>query len=315
MNHRINQDLNKVAIIGCGKVGMTAAYALLLKNVVNELVLIGRSQAELTGEQLDLEHGLNFLGAAKIFSSINYEDMAKSDVVVITAGVAQKPGETRLDLTVKNLAIIEEIIPKIVQYAPEAVIVIVSNPVDILTYRAYQIAGLPKGRIFGTGTMLDSARFRFHLSEFLKVNPRSIHAYVLGEHGDSSFPALSSAIVGGQSLLSLPNFSETKALAAFEATRSAAYKIIAAKGATYYAIGTVISQVVEHILRDSRRVLSLSIPLHGYHDYYGVALSVPCVLGRSGVEQALEIKLSWEEKLKLAHSVETLKKYLPKTPA
>jgi L-lactate dehydrogenase len=300
----------KVSIIGCGKVGMTAAYALLLRGVINELVLIGRTMAEIEGEQLDLEHGLNFLGAAKITASVDYSSLENSDVVVITAGAAQKPGETRLDLAAKNLAMIEEMIPEVVKHAPESVILIVSNPVDILTYRAYQIAGLPKGRIFGSGTTLDTARFRFHLAEFLKVNPKSIHAYILGEHGDSSFPALSSAIVGGQSLMSLPNFSVEKAMASYEATKSAAYKIIAAKGATYYAIGVVISQLVEHILRDSKRVMALSIPLHGYYDHYGVALSVPCVLGRNGVEQTFEIKLSWEEKAKLAKSVDTLKSFL-----
>lgn len=310
MNKRLPFDNNKVAIVGCGKVGMTAAYALLLKNVVNELVLIGRSQKEIEGEQLDLEHGLNFLGAAKITASSDYAAAKDCDVIVITAGAAQAPGETRLDLAAKNLAMIEEMIPQLVKAAPDAVIIIVSNPVDILTYRAYQIAGLPKGRIFGSGTMLDSARFRFHLSEFLKVNPKSIHAYILGEHGDSSFPAVSSAVVGGESLLSLLDYSEAKVQAAYEATRDAAYKIIAAKGATYYAIGTVISQLVEHILRDSKRVLSLSVPLHGFYDHYGVALSVPCILGRSGVEQILNIKLSWEERGRLAMSVRSLKKYL-----
>jgi L-lactate dehydrogenase len=310
MNTPLHTDKNKVSIIGCGKVGMTAAYALLLRSVVNELVLVGRCREELEGEQLDLEHGMNFLGAAKVTSSEDYASVVDSDVIVIAAGANQQPGETRLDLAAKNLSMIEGMIPQIVQHAPEAVIMIVSNPVDVLTYRAYQLAGLPKGRIFGTGTTLDTARFRFHLSEFLKVNPKSIHAYILGEHGDSSFPALSSAMVGGQSLMSLPNFSHEKAMSAFEATRDAAYKIIAAKGATYYAIGTVISQLVEHILRDSKRILPLSIPLHGFYDHHGVALSVPCVLGRSGVEQALEIKLSWEEKEKLAKSVEILKSYL-----
>jgi len=305
-----DKSINKVAIIGCGKVGMTAAYALLLKGVVNELVLISRSKAEVEAEQLDLEHGMNFLGAAKITASDDYAAIADSDVVVITAGAAQQPGETRLDLCAKNLLMIEEMIPKIVHHAPDSIIIIVSNPVDILTYRAYQLAGLPKGRVFGSGTTLDTARFRFHLAEFLKVNPKSIHAYILGEHGDSSFPALSSAVVGGQPLMTHPNFSMSKALESYEATKSAAYKIIAAKGATYYAIGVVISQLVEHILRDSKRVMALSMPLHGFYDHYGVALSVPCVLGRNGVEQTFEPKLSWEEKVKLNKSVETLKAYL-----
>lgn len=307
-------DNNKVSIIGCGKVGMTAAFTILLKGLVNELVLHGRSRDSLIGEELDLEHGLSFLSHTKIKSTEHYEDIADSDIVIITAGAAQKPGDTRLDLAEKNIKIMESIIPKVVKYAPESVILIVSNPVDILTYKAYllagQLAGFPKGRIFGSGTTLDTSRFRFHLSEFLDVNPSSIHAYILGEHGDSSFPTISGANLGGQPLESIPGFSKEKALAAYQKTRDAAYRIIASKGATYYAIGVSISYIVENILRDTKKVLPVSIPLHGYYGHHGVALSVPCVIGRSGVEKILEIKLDWEEKQKLDKSVRTLKKYL-----
>ncbi len=172
------------------------------------------------------------------------------------------------------------------------------------------MAGLPKGRIFGSGTTLDTARFRFHLSEFLNVNPSSIHAYILGEHGDTSFPALSSATVGGQPLMLMSKFSEVQAQKSFEKAREAAYKIIAAKGATYYGIGTVISEIVSKVLRNSRTVLPLSVPLHGYYEHSGVALSVPCIIGRNGVEDSLEIKLDWHEKQQLAKSVDALKKYL-----
>lgn len=303
-------DTNKVSFIGCGKVGMTAAFATFLDGIANEIVLLGRHKEDIIGEKLDLEHALSFVETATVTATEEYEDIAESDVVVITAGAAQKPGETRLDLVAKNSAIIEDIIPKVVHYAPEAVIIIVSNPVDILTYKAYQLAGLPKGQIFGSGTMLDSARFRYHLSRFLKVNPQSIHAYILGEHGDSSFPVISSASVGGQPLHSFADFSEEKAMMAYEKARTAAYKIIESKGATYYAIGVVIAELIKNVLRDSKSVLPVSVPLHGYYDHYGVALSVPCVVGRSGVERTLDVKLSWEEKAKLENSVNQLKRYL-----
>ncbi len=289
---------------------MSAAYSILHRGEVSELVLHGRKLDEIIGEELDLEHGMSFLPYTKIKATDDYKDIAGSDIVVITAGAAQKPGETRLDLTQKNVAIIESIIPEVVKHAPEAVILIVSNPVDILTYRAYQIAGLPKGRIFGSGTTLDTARFRFHLSEFLHVNPQSIHAYILGEHGDSSFPALSSASIGGQPLMTMDNFSEERAWKAYDKARDAAYKIIQSKGATYYGIGTVISYIVSKILRDSRSILPVSVPLHQYYGYSGVALSVPSIIGRSGVTESLEIKLDWEEKRRLEKSVVTLKQYL-----
>lgn len=303
-------DQHKVSIIGCGNVGVTAAYAMVLDGIVDELVLVSRDKNKAYGEQLDLEHGMAFLSHTNIKTTSDYQDIATSDVVVITAGAAQKPGETRLDLTAKNVAIIENIIPQVVRHAPNAIILIVSNPVDILTYKAYQISGLPKGRIFGSGTTLDTARFRFHLSEFLKVNPHSIHAYILGEHGDSSFPAVTSANIGGQPLLTYPGFSPEKLERAYQVTRNAAYKIIEAKGSTYYGIGAVILHIVRTILKDEKKILPVSIPLHQYMGHNGVALSVPCVVGRDGVEETLEIKLSWEEKQKLEKSANNLKSYL-----
>lgn len=303
-------DLHKVSIIGCGSVGMTCAYAILMKGSTNELVLISRDKNKILGEQLDLEHGSPFLNTAKITASDDYEAIKNSDIVIITAGVSQKPGDTRLDLVQKNLAILEEIVPKIVKYAPDAVMIVVSNPVDILTYRAYQLTGWPKGRVIGSGTTLDTARFRFHLSEFLNVNPRSIHAYVLGEHGDSSFPALFSANVGGQPIATLKNYTHDRAMKAYEKVKTAAYKIIASKGATYYAIGVVVAHLVHTIFGDARKVLPLSIPLHGFYGLYGVALSVPTILGREGVNSTLEIKLSADEREKLYRSADILKKTL-----
>ena len=310
MNKPAQHDTNKVAIIGCGRVGTTVAYTLLIQNIADELILLSRNKNKTYGEELDFQHGLSFLGSTKITATEKYKDLKDVDVVVITAGISQRPGDTRLDLTENNVAMIQEMIPKIIKYAPNAVIVIVSNPVDVLTYKAYTLAGLPKGRIFGTGTTLDTSRFRFHLSKFLKVNPKSIHAYILGEHGDSSFPALSGATVGGQSLLSFPGLTPQKAIQAYDETKNAAYKIIEAKGSTYYAIAVATSHIVEAILKDNKEVMPVSIPLHGYHGHSGVALSVPCVIGRNGVEQVIELKLSWDEKNKLDKSVNTIKKFI-----
>ncbi len=303
-------DSNKVAIVGCGKVGMSAAFSLIHGGVVNDLVLYGRDKKEVIGEQLDLEHGMSFLPHSRVIATDDYQDLENSDVVVITAGAAQKPGETRLDLTAKNVAILESILPEVTKYAPDAIVLLVSNPVDVLTYKAYLMANWPKGRIFGSGTTLDTARFRYHLAEFLNVNPRSIHAYILGEHGDSSFPAISNATLGGQPLMTLDSFSEDRARSAFEKAKNAAYKIIDSKGATYYGIAAVISHIVKQILLDTKSVLPLSIPLHNYYGHSGVALSVPCVIGRGGVERSLEIRLDWEEKQKLEKSVNTVKQYL-----
>lgn len=303
-------DSNKVAIVGCGRVGMSTAFALLIAGIPNELVLFGRDKQKIEGEKLDLEHGLSFLKDAKIYASNSYDDLADSDVVVITAGASQKPGDTRLDLIANNKRIIEDMIPKIITAAPHAVIIMVTNPVDLLTYHAHALAQLPLGKVFGTGTTLDTARFRWHLSEQLGINPKSIHAFILGEHGDSSFPAISAATVGGQSLLSLPTMSQEKALEAYEKARGAAYKLIASKGATYYAIAVAIVEIVKAILRDSKQIFPVSIPLQNYYGHSDVALSVPCVIGRGGAEQVIETKLSWEEKQQFDASVRTLKNLL-----
>jgi L-lactate dehydrogenase len=303
-------DNNKVSIVGCGRVGMTAAYAILLQGIANELVLFNRTLDKIKGEELDLEHGMTFLDHAKIVATDDYADLADSDVIIYTAGCSQKPGETRLDLVDNNVAILQKMLPQIIRHAPEAILLFVANPVDILTYKAYLMANWPKGKIFGSGTTLDTSRFRFHLSEFLHISPHSIHAYILGEHGDSSFPAISSASVGGQQLTSFPNFSQEKAMAAYQKTRDAAYKIIASKGSTYYGIGSVTARLVEAILRDEKAIFPVSIPLHQYYEQSGIALSVPCVIGRSGVEEIIEIKLSWEEKQQLEKSANTLKSYL-----
>ncbi len=300
----------KISIIGAGKVGMTAAYALLLDGSTTDIVLVSRDLEKVKGAVLDLEHSLPFLQNTNLVGTDSYDQIAGSQLVVVTAGVAQQVGESRLDLVEKNAAIIREIIPKIIQAAPNAVILIVANPVDILTQIAVNIAGVRDGQIFGTGTMLDTARFRYHISEFLNISPRSIHTYILGEHGDSAFPVLSSASVGGQPLSSFPDYSKEKALQAFQKTKDAAAIIIKAEGATYYAIATVILKVSHCVFKDTKTVLPASAPLHDFYGHSGVSLSIPCIIGAGGIEKKLSIVLDNEEQQALARSVETLKQYL-----
>lgn len=297
----------KLGVVGLGNVGVTAAYAVLLQGLVDELVLVSRDPAKAEAEKLDLEHGLPFLQATTITATNDYALLQGCDVVVVTAGVAQKPGETRLQLIEKNAAIMVELAPKLQQYATDAVIVVVSNPVDILTFQLVKALGFAPGRVFGSGTMLDTARFRFHLAEFLDMHPKSIHAYILGEHGESAFPAVDHASVGGQSLLQFPGYTQEKMLTAFQATRQAAARIIQAKGATYYAIGVVIAELVRVILADEKVVLPVSVPLENYYGQSGVAASVPCVVGRMGVERVLQVELSAQEQQQFAHSCQVLR--------
>jgi len=260
------------------------------------------------GEQLEFEHSLTFLGTTKITATKSYKDLENSDVIVFTAGRAQLPGESRLNLVKSNLEVIKKIFPQAIKYSPNSVVVMVANPVDILTYQASKLfLKLPKGKIFGSGTSLDSARFRFHLSEFLGINPKNIHAYVLGEHGDSSFPTISHADIGGQPLATMKDFSSKKIQEAFLKAKSAASTIIAAKGSTYYAIGVVVNQLADAILKDTKRVFPVSIPLTGQYGYHDVSISVPCVIGKNGVEKILEVPLSMEEKKLMDKSVKILK--------
>ncbi len=297
----------KVSIIGGGHVGMSAAFAMLLKNTASELVLFDRDTERMRGEQLEFQHSLTFLGTTKIVAAESLSDLKNSDVIVFTAGRAQLPGESRLNLVKNNLEVIKAILPGAINVSPNSVIIMITNPVDILTYQASKFLKLDKGKVFGSGTSLDSARFRFHLSEFLGINPKNIHTYVLGEHGDSSFPTISHADVGGQPISTMKGLSLEKIKKAFLKTKSAASTIIAAKGSTYYAIGVVINQLVDAVLRDTKRVYPVSIPLTGQYGYRDVAISVPCVIGKNGVEKILEVPLSKEEKKMMDKSVKILK--------
>lgn len=299
----------KVGVVGLGHVGSTVAYAMMLDGTPSEIVLLARDKSKAEGEKLDMEHALPFLDYVKLTATDDYAELAGANLVIITAGVAQKPGETRLDLCKNNSIILEDILPKIVHAEPNAIILIIANPVDVLTHIAHRIVPSAKGRIFGSGTTLDTARFRFHLGEKLQVNPKSIHAYVLGEHGDSSFPVYQYATVGGTRLLDFPGVTKEIVEECYGLARKAAYNIIESKGATYYAIGVVATKLMEAICSDAKTIFPLSVPLDNYRGHSGVALSVPCVLGKGGIEKVLSIDLSPEEEENLAKSVQALKQY------
>jgi L-lactate dehydrogenase len=300
----------KVSVIGCGNVGATAAYAMLIDGTPSELVLIDRSKEKAEGLLLDFEHSLTFLPYTKITASDDYSACAGSHLIVITAGARQMEGETRLQLIEKNRKIFQELIPALAKVAPESILLIVSNPVDVLTYEAIKLSGFPAGRVFGSGTMLDTARFQFHISERLCLNPKSIEAYVLGEHGDTSFPVYSSANVAGKPLTSFEGFTPEVAKQCYEDTKNAAYRIIHDMGFTCYSIGIVIREIMGHIFQHSRIVVPLSINLDGFYGHKDVALSVPCVLDSGGVADIIEVPLDKTEQENLAKSVDTLKSYL-----
>lgn len=300
----------KVAIVGCGNVGAAAAYAMLMEGSPTELVLINRDVGKAKGLLLDFEHSMSFFEHTKLTASDDYAACKDAQLVFVTAGARQAEGETRLDLIEKNRKIFKDIIPKIAAAAPQSILVIVSNPVDVLTYEALKLSGFPSHRVFGTGTLLDTARFQFHISERLCLSPKSIDAFVLGEHGDSSFPVWSSANVSGKSLFDFEGFDQALAEQCYKDTKEAAYRIIHDLGYTAYSIGTVMKEIMVHVFQHSQVVLPLSVKLEGYHGHRDVCLSVPCVLGSQGIEEQIVVPLNEREQKDLQKSVDVLKSYL-----
>lgn len=306
----LTRESFKVAIIGLGRVGVTTAFTLLIKGLATELVLFSREISKAEGEKSDLEHGAPFYPHCTITATDKYEDLVGTDLVIFTAGSAQKPGQTRLDLTRGNCEILKSTIPKIVKHAPRCLILMVANPLDIMTLVATRLAKLAPGRVFGSGTLLDTARLRQHLSKSININPTSIHAYILGEHGDSSFSPVSMATIGGKPLLSFGEMSHDNFKWAVEETRKDAYKIISNKGATYYGIASALSHIVESIAKDSKKIMPLSTVLTGQYGLENIALSLPCIIGRNGVEKVIDLPLSLEEQASLNASASTLKSHL-----
>ena len=302
-----------IGIVGTGHVGVAAAYAVFLRGLCSEIILIDKNHERAEGEAMDLMHGQAF-GEPVTARAGAYEDLDRAQLVVISAGVAQKEGETRLDLLNRNADVFREIIGQLDRHAPQAVLVIATNPVDVLTYVSQKLSRRPGSRVIGTGTMLDTARFRALLGRHYKVDPRSVHAYIVGEHGDSEVPLWSSARIGGVSLvdhtISGHAFDKDAMEALFERVRNAAYDIISRKGYTNTAIGSAIARLVEAVLADQGSVLPVGRLLEGHYAIDDVCLSIPTIVGSSGVREALLPQLSEDERAGLQHSADVLKKSL-----
>ena len=302
----------KVAVVGCGFVGSASAFAIMESGLFSEMVLIDVSRDKAEGEALDISHGLPFAKPMQIYAG-DYKDIADAAVVVVTAGAGQKPGETRLDLVKKNVGIFSSVIPQIAEFNKDGILLIVANPVDILTQAALKFSGFPENRVFGSGTVLDTARLKYLLGEHLSVDSRSVHAFIIGEHGDSEIAVWSSANVSG---VPLNDFCEMRGhfdhIASMKRiadnVKNSAYEIIEKKGATYYGIAMSVKRILEAITRDEKSILPVSSIQHDNHGISDVAISMPAIVGRDGVEGTVPISLSSEEEKALQDSADTLQK-------
>lgn len=296
-----------IAVVGTGMVGSSFAYAAMIKGLAAELVLIDASEEREEGEVMDLAHGLIGTHTGNVRGG-TLKDCGTADIIVITAGAAQKPSETRLDLVQKNVGILKGIAKGMGRLKKEAVVIMVSNPVDILTHVARRLIALPESQIFGTGTSLDTARFRYFISRKVNVDLHNVHGYIFGEHGDSELPVWSAATVSGIAATDLLSKAEQQEI--FENTKNAAYQIIQRKHATYYGIGIVVSELVEHVLNDQQCIVPVSIDPHGLYGIRDVSLGIAAVLGSSGVQRIWPLPLNPAEQKKLRQSAETLKAIL-----
>jgi L-lactate dehydrogenase len=311
-----NNGAQKVGLVGTGLVGSSFAYALMQRGIASELVLVDANAEKAIGEMMDLSHGLSFTKPMKITAG-SYADLAGSKVVVITAGASQKSGESRLDLLSRNAAIFRSIIPQVVKNNPNGIILITTNPVDILTYISLKESNMSPAKVIGSGTILDTSRFRFLLGQFYEVDTRSVHAYIVGEHGDSEIPIWSMANIGGvrlQEFAPLKNklYDQNEMNKLFFSVRDAAYEIIKRKGATHYAIGLGLLSIVESILGNYRSVLSISTLMTGQYGVNDICLSLPCVIGTNGVEEILTLTMNPEEENGFRSSADKLKSTLQK---
>lgn len=303
--------VKKVTIVGAGYVGSTTAYTLMMSGLITELVLIDLNKKKAEGEVMDLNHGMPFVRPVRIYAG-DYSDCAGSDIVIISAGANQKPGETRIDLVHKNTAIFKDIVNNIVKYNQNCILLVVTNPVDILTYVTYKISGFPKNKVIGSGTVLDTARFRYLLGDHVGIDTRNIHAYILGEHGDTEVATWSLTNIAG---IPMEKYcSDCKCCDhhvtrdnIFEEVKNAAYKIIEGKGATYFAVALAVRRIVEAIVRDENSILTVSSLLEGQYGLSDLCLSVPTIVNKSGIGKIVDVPISNKERDLLIQSGNSLK--------
>jgi L-lactate dehydrogenase len=307
MMHTSSYPSAKVAIVGAGFVGSTAAYALMMNGAASEIALIDVNNDKAEGEALDLRHCMQFAHTVNIVAGDDFALVRDASVVVITAGIAQKPGQSRLDLVKTNVAVFNDIVPSIVRHNPDCTLLVVTNPLDVLTYQTLQLSGFPSCRVLGSGTVLDTARFRYQIGTHFEISPKDVVAYVLGEHGDSEFMWLSQANIAGIPLTQLPGYSLKLMQQLHQETRDAAYQIIAKKGATYYAIALVITKLVRAIILDQSRVFTVSTLIEDLYGVRDVCLSVPTVVRKNGVCQRLPLTLNDEEQQQFRRSAKLVR--------
>ena len=304
-------NVRKVVMIGCGFVGAACSFAIMQSGLFSEMVLIDADKSKAEGEALDISHGVPFAKPIKIYAG-DYDDIKDASLVIITAGANQKPGETRLDLVKKNISIFKSIIPEIKKREFNGVLLIVANPVDILTTVAQKLSGLPENKVIGSGTVLDTARLKYELGNHLNVDSRSVHAFIIGEHGDSEIAAWSSANVSGIPLNKFcemrGHFNHDEAMRRIaENVKNSAYEIIEKKKATYYGVAMAVKRICEAIVRDEKSILPISSLMKGDFGIEGISLSMPAIVGKDGVECLVPIQLNEEEISKLQQSAQTLK--------
>ncbi len=308
------KNSQKIILIGDGAVGSSYAFALVTQNIGRELGIIDMNVAKTEGDAIDLSDALAFTSPKHIYAA-TYADCKDADLIVLTAGAAQKPGETRLDLISKNLKIFKSIIDQVMATGFDGIFLVATNPVDILTYATWKFSGLPAGRVIGSGTSLDSARFRQEIARKVNVDARNVHAYILGEHGDTEFPVWSHANIGGLQLYEWikqndETVDEDELLEVFYSVRDAAYRIIEKKGATFYGIAVSLARITKAIFNDENAILPLSVYLDGEYGQHDVFIGVPAVINRDGIRKAIEIPLTDVEKGNLQHSADTLRKVI-----
>ncbi len=300
----------KGVIIGAGRVGMACAYSMMIQNCFDQLILQDTQIERLQGEVMDLMHGIPFVEPVEIKAGTVADVGQDADLVIITAGASQKPGETRLDLVVRNVAIFESLIADVVKYCPNATLLVVSNPVDIMTYVTLKLSGFPAARVIGSGTVLDSARFRTLLAQKMGIDSRSVHAYIIGEHGDSEVPVWSKVNIAGMPLYEREGSSALDNAALqelFEHVKNAGYEILKRKGSTSYAIGLATTEIVQAILHGQDRVLTVSSLVNDFYGISDVCLSLPAVVNQKGIIKTVNLTLNDKEQQQLIHSAQILR--------
>ncbi|MDE6501956.1 MAG: L-lactate dehydrogenase [Ruminococcus sp.] len=306
-----NNKGSKISVLGAGNVGATIAYTFAVNGTCSDVVLVDINEAKAKGEAMDIRHGISLAHNINIKDG-TYEDIAGSDIVVVTLGMARKPGQTRIDLTQNNVNIIKQVMPKVAEIAPDAVYVVVSNPIDILTYTILKCTNLKASQVVGSGTVLDSSRLRSAIAEKAEISPKSIHAYVFGEHGDTSFVPWSTTNIGGMNIFDYwksmgHSEEELDTNAIEEGVRVAGAEVIKRKGATFYAIALSVNKICDTILRDSNSVLTVSTMANGRYGIDDVCLSLPCIVNGHGIVGEINPPLLDEELEKLKKSAESLK--------